>query len=116
MSVHINIPPYKTIVDHVSSGGWEIDKYSDGTWQGSYRANIPSTAITNTQGPIYRSNVIPYPSAPAGFTAVRFVSIAAILASNIGGAGLQGTGYYLWAAQSVTTTGILMAIADGVWS
>jgi hypothetical protein len=71
MSVHVNIPPYKTIVDHVSSSnGWEIDKYSDGTWQGSWHAKV-SVPVTTAYGGMYRSEGIVRAVTPSGCTITR---------------------------------------------
>jgi hypothetical protein len=50
MSVFTHFPSGGiSIVGHISSGGWEIDKYSDGRWRGEYQSSASITFTASHQ-------------------------------------------------------------------
>jgi hypothetical protein len=54
MIARSHIPPYKEIVGHISGGSWEIDLYSDDTWQGIAKqtVSVPMTAYATLNGSV----------------------------------------------------------------
>jgi hypothetical protein len=122
MSVAVSIPPYRAIAGHVSSGGWEIDKYSDGTWEGIYKASSSAAMTTNVGNGMYTtSSGINVNDPPAGYALDTDKAYGAMCYGGTSryGVMMSLSGRFVWsplAYTSHTAPVIFQMRGGGTWS
>ncbi|MDR1292290.1 MAG: hypothetical protein LBJ91_02700 [Clostridiales Family XIII bacterium] len=110
MSVFTHFPSGGiSIVEHISSGGWEIDKYSDGRWRGEYTKTGQITYTASNIGVFDGSgNASNSPTRTIPIPVGYGLKVSAVLLANCS---LRG-GIYDATASSVSKTDTTISV---VW-